>query len=63
MNEEPTPPPISDERGLCIKENPSGVSERKKLSESVVRMCFSETEEIKGVRCYCVSEERALISD
>ena len=27
----PTPPPIPDERGLCINENPSSVREQRKL--------------------------------
>ena len=51
----PIPPPIPVECGLCIKEKPYGVSG--------TNMCFSQTEEIKGVRCYRVSKERVLIPD
>ena len=60
----PTPPPIPVERGLFINENPSGVRETKEtIRVSGTNVCFCETDEIKGVGCNCIREERALISD
>ena len=69
----PTPPPIPDEGGLCINVNITfayvsmktirGEGMKEIIRITGMNMCFCETKEMKGMRSYCVSEERALIPD